>query len=280
MDWAIRSTEGSVEFWSSRALPFEGGAAAREVGAAKAALRSALGGLVPTGVLIATWTSADATSDAENVLLYNVGVGAFSDLSRTRLVVRRVQEQPVADMLACAVSHHRYEVENQVTVEVPDAALAVEAQLPRLSSSLRAAEVWAAVHRGSVELCAAALHGPLAARITLRSGHPRPLNLAAVSKPIVDGLLAALHGFAGPDEVEVAARAARQAGATAEEAAGWLRRSRVGGIGEHRFVHLRGDGLQWTPADDRLVLVDVVREQAAGPPSLDARIWSPGHETA
>jgi len=274
VDWAIRSNERTAEFWSSRPLPLEGGSARRHVKAAKVALRCALDALESTGTLAATWTSAASSADAENVLLYNLGVGAFSKLASRRLLVRRVRAAPSTQVLASGVSHHRYQV-HAPELTPPARRITAEAELPRLTSTLRASDVWAAIHRGQVQPGAGTLDEPVAARITVFDGAPRAPNLAGLVKPLVDGLLAALHEFHGRDLPDIVQRAAQQVDARPEQVRAWFGRRRGSGIGAHRFVHLRGDGLQWTPADDRLVLVDLQHERVAGPARIHAQLWCP-----
>ena len=252
MAYTLDAGPDRVTVRSTRPLPLEPTKAwHREL---RDELRSALAQLEPGPALVATWWSRDPSADAENVLLYNVGTGSFSALARDRLVIVMRDERPEAD------SEPWPEVMSYTTSAPPprtyDGA-SMRLRLRRLTTSTKAVEVWQAAHEGSIETAQAAGAGRLAMGIRLhrRDGsHGR--NLASVVKPLVDGVLSALHQL--PESALHLAD--RLVGTDVHEARRWLEAD--GWLGPHPFLLPHGQGVQWSPADDRLARIDLSHVEA------------------
>src|SRR5690348_2760915 len=95
-----------VELWLDSRLPFEPRGWHLE---ARGALRSALKTLAvpPAGTLCAAYTSTETSfCDVENVLFYNVGTGAFADLTRNGLRFERNFGSPSNSPSGRRYAHH------------------------------------------------------------------------------------------------------------------------------------------------------------------------------
>lgn len=87
------------------------------------------------------------------------------------------------------------------------------------------------------------------------------LNLTSIIKPLLDGLISALHCYDGNKLDEVAARIATKLLEPAGEVRNLLKSDGV--LGARSVPHLRGDGLQWSPADNLLTAAEIIREFAS-----------------
>lgn len=100
-------------------------------------------------------------------------------------------------------------------------------------------------------------------RIALDVPHgPRP-NLAAIIKPLIDGIVAGLHSHNQPWTLsELAEIVGRDAGITREAAAHELASEDGAILGPRRLLWKRAGGVQWNPADDRCVVGDLILHSA------------------
>lgn len=179
---------GSTQFWSSQRLPFE---PRGEAAAARNVLRAALAKLKasPDQVLAAEYAGPEAAFfDLENVLFYNVGAASFKGATSRGLVAWRRRTPPGRPPSGASYRHHhRYRL-----VPRPDRRTEVPTlrfPLPKLTSRLKASEVWWPASRG-------ASHGtpPVAGRYRLDVEVPSAAPyIAAFLKPLLDGIVCALH---------------------------------------------------------------------------------------
>lgn len=254
-----------VTAWSTGVLPFEPkGWALQLRGTVRTATRRMLR---PGDRLSATWWCADATADLENVLLYNVGPDTFWAATGPLWLRRRRAgaPSPPAPLCAPVVSVVEYTTDAPAP-EPREPLVELRGRLPEISSpeALRPEEVWRAVHLGS---CAGT--GPLphhlALDVTVGGAHPLATP-SRVVKPLVDGLLAALHRYSGP---KMDAVVARMRLTSPTEARAWLVNQDMPFLGDRNFVWPWRSSLQWSPADERLTEISL-RVSREGPTALHA----------
>jgi hypothetical protein len=90
------------------------------------------------------------------------------------------------------------------------------------------------------------------------------VNLAEITKPLVDGVIAAFHIHDDPASLDlVASRVAAGLGASVDEVRGLLHENRTAILGARRLLWPRGDGVQWNPADDRCLAFRIRRVATA-----------------
>ena len=266
-----------VELWSSRRLPFEPKGWLKQV---RSELRDAIRTLPvqPHEVLQATYTSSeDAFVDVENVLFYNVGTGCFAEASRSGLRFERVFAQPPApprQLNGTNLHHHRYEPGTpgqgfRHWVRRNTLASWAMPSIP-LRPQPSAALVWLAMKdsgrittdrkRGSADCFG----------MTVRVHAPRSqaLNLTAVVKPLLDGIIAGLHSHDGSLIDGVATRLATKLATDPKTIKRALMDTRNDVLGKRRLVHTWRDSVQWNPADDQLVAAEVLIDTVA-----DGRHW-------
>ena len=197
--------------------------------------------------------------DVENVLLYNVGPAAFRGSAASELVVERA-EGPVPDPpagFAGARHHYRYEILPIDTRWRRWSAVRLLASFGQIDlgpsvQASRPSRVWYAVRRGEVEAWRPTeIPSTFGLDLVLEVPANVHLNLAAIAKPLVDGVVAAFHNHDDRDSVEVVARrVAAQLDASVDEVRSLLGESRTSILGARRLLWPWRQGVQWNPADD------------------------------
>jgi hypothetical protein len=246
--YELSASDGDIHLWSDVRLPFEPkGEALQMRNELRDAVRALRG---PT--LFAAFEGAGGTFDLENVLFYNVGCSAFSGCGTERVRFERRFVVSTAPGRLPKPWHHWYSTLSTAPAWVSNGR---RTQL-ELSGAGKppgsAAAYWLAAH--SVRTPGDAwIDGPLTLELHFSSSVA--LNLVDAAKKAIDGVLASLHQYAGSRSDDVSTRAASQLGIAAEEAARMLAMS--GPLGPRQFVWPFGQNLQWSPADDRLVAIDL-----------------------
>lgn len=228
-------------------------------------------------MLHAVYTARElAGSDVENVLIYNVGPGCFGDLSRNGLYLeRKVAAPPEPPMPLCSkcTHHHRYRVvaRQPASEDLPEGTSLAswsDIVVPPVHADTKVALVWRAVKRQLASVNVSALRAgesPYGLRIAVNT--PGPLNLAATVKPLVDGIVCALHYHEGRDETEkrsVVAGLARELHEDPEAVAQMLTDTERAVLGPRRLLWPRGSGVQWNPDDGKCVLIAMTASLSPG----------------
>jgi hypothetical protein len=249
-----------VDAWSSTRLPFE---PTGTMLLFRAGLRSAVAHLSAASgqALHALYTSPlGGRFDIENALLYNVGTSAFERSAGFELVVeRRTGPGPEPPRsLPGAVHHYSYVIAQG---DVPWQAWSIVRRLASfeseaVASPVEAAQpssVWFAVRRGIRSILAPTdLGSPIGLELTVEFPDNAPANLATLTKPLIDGAIAAFHEHDDPASLDlVAERLQARIGAPAAEVRSLLARNEAAILGSRRLLWPWRDGVQWNPADDR-----------------------------
>jgi hypothetical protein len=250
---AVTGNDTEVQAWSSKRLPFE---PEGEMLAYRGQLRAALRALRPQPGhgLIAAYLSPDsAFVDVENAALYNVGAGAYGHLTTDGLVCRRGNSPD-------ELHHLRYRVG---PLADPDPTMRRE--IARLDSPVRgvgtAGAVWA-------DLCptvhvAKPFHvhsGPFTVDLTVCGNWSGP-GVAGLVKPVLDGLISALHQHDGSHQESLMGRLS----VLGDPDALWrlLVDPTVAILGARQLLRPHGgSGVAWNPADDLCTAFRVRREAA------------------
>ena len=257
----------AVEAWSAWRLPFDRLTPAQL--AYRAELSSALRSLGPAGVLHATYISSVVTPavDAENLLFYNVGATAFQFLGSRALRYERVVGGPPPAPCRVSFTPSHY-VHYSITSDDPawlhtrqgrQMAGCAVADCPRLN---HVPSVWRAMKPCLVATPGAAWapRGAIAVRLGISAAPSVQLSLPALVKALTDGFVSALHSYQGMQLDEVATRLGTQLGEPAAVVRALLEQASAAVLGPRAVPHLRASSLQWSPADDRIMAGEVIRE--------------------
>lgn len=257
------SGEKLVECWAESRLPFEN---LRDWQKAQKeelvrALRLLEAG--PNETLSAVYLSpvAGERFDAENVLFYNVGPGAFRKSATFGLVFETAVAAAVGTLNQGDPRRHyqRYEVipgRGGFThwkalghrIRIAGAGSCV------LKNDIKPDKFWYAVKSSGVKDFTRRLKpsAKFALAVTLRSSTPS-LNLSAAIKPIFDGIISAFHRYGGSEIEQVSARLGEKLGVPSDVVATLLLDDQFAILDDRPVIHLRSHGVQWNPKDDDCV---------------------------
>jgi hypothetical protein len=253
----------SVAIWLNTRLPFEPKGEMRE---ARDRLREALSALESASsetILTAVYTSLDeGFCDVENVLLYNVGSTAFAKSSQGGIrFERRIATPPQSPSGASFEHQNRYSLA-KICAESPNTSVYTrEFDLVSLSSSTKPHEVWWAFHEGEGGDSESQIQGAFALEIRLVT--PKQLgNLASVIKPLLDGIISAMHSESNLDPV-AAQRLAEKLGRPIESVVSRLQLPSAPILGPQDLLQVTSAGVKWNPADHLCQQCTVVVEAGA-----------------
>lgn len=255
VDWEIQASPSRVDVWSERRLQFN---SKPETVALRTAIGEAVGQLraEPGQILSATLTSAAVgLVDAENVLFYNVGAARFREASREGLRFERVHAAPER-----ARHHHCYQLVPRFTDSRNwrrlETLAACSVPIPPLNEQSKPDAVWLAVRK---QVATGPAHtGPYGLKVTLTT--PRPVRLASLLKPLLDGIISGLHFFQGSQLELLSARLAGRLGQPSEDIARALTTPAQALLGGRQLLRNFGEGIQWNPADDACVTCTLLGE--------------------
>lgn len=251
--------DGTVEAGSDARLPFEPTGwrvvFRRELARACRNLTAA-----PDQLLHAVYRSADpGLADIENILCYNLGPGALRGAAHHGLILERSYTPHPA-----AAHHYRYEL-------VPDDAAWAAWRAGDLLASInlvapdglfadpKAGQWWLAAHRGTITDHIPGTKPPDRLALSLVISPPDGWrgSLPSLLKPLVDGLVSALHQHTGPLDAVLERAGTLDANLTGDEMERLLTQSVSAPLGAVKLVVPWRSFLQWLPADDRIVVLDV-----------------------
>jgi hypothetical protein len=250
---------GEVNAWSEVRLPFQPKGEMLEF---RQRLGAAITAMPPAGAghLAATYTAADPTTliDTENVLFYNVGLGCFAAHTHSGLAFERVFAAPPGPPAAASWTprhHHRYraapppaEFEHWRPVDIA----AQWRDVPLGPGAVAHREmVWAALaHIDTL----AELDRPVgyyAIRIRIEGVEVAAAN---VVKPLIDGLVSALHCFAGEVPALVVERLSSSTATDPGEVRRRLADQRRAVLGTRLdLIRLTKNGIAFNPRDEDCV---------------------------
>ena len=183
--------------------------------------------------------------DIENVLFYNVGRGAFSRLIGHGLTATRSHERPPVSPNGLQYSHYQgYRIQPAPSVSRSGTFLTF--QCPPLNTATKPHDVWWAASAGS-STGAAEITGRY--RLVVEVPRSTSQNLAASMKPLLDGIISAMHWVDHIDESAVG----RLGEATRWEASDIIRRLQKPAapiLGPRRVLCSYRNFIKWDPADD------------------------------
>lgn len=273
MTHLVRRTAGSVAAVADRRLTFE---PKGELVEFRRDLRQACRTLVagPGEILHAVYSSPDRSRcDLENVLTYNLGVGALAAAAVHGLVLER----------SFAGTGHRYHYATAPSATGwthwrPDAALAtLRFSAPRTAfTTPTAGGWWLHARRGAVVFATTRAAPPPAylLEIAVRRPPGRRGSLLNLAKTLVDGVVSALHSHRGATDAVAARATTIDPGLSPAEFASLLTEPAATPLGPTLLVVPRAAGLQWLPADDQIVGL-AVRPTHVGPPGeISVRAWT------
>ena len=259
--------EGEViEAWSTKRLPFQ---ATGWLADLRVELHGELirlwGG--SDRVLAATYGSPDSDlCDVENVLLYNVGARALRMVARNGLRIERSFSCPEPPIPLAGTGRHymRYELSSrtgdfQAWSEESVLAEWTGIPMPVLTEASKPASIWFPLANADIEpLGLLEVQRPFAMRLVLEVPANVHVAPAKVIKPLADGTVAAFHCHDGSALSELSRRVSAQIALQPDAIAQKLVDDRHAVLGPRRLLHAWGKSVQWNPADDRCLALELL----------------------
>lgn len=286
-NYFIEGTEvkaNNIELWSKIRLPFEPKGWLLDM---KNSLRSALKGMqnAENRMLHAIYASKEeGYFDVENVLLYNVGTGSFSDLCRRGVCFERVFSSPIQPKSGNDrfPHYHRYSLielmEGPIYWTKEHSLVSwKDVSCPTLRGEIKPHSFWYAIKNGAVEVCGK-LEVPRYIGLELKISAPKGtrINLAAAIKPLLDGIISGFHSHDGSYNSSVIGRVAQSLGEEESDIEEMLMDKSINVLGKRKLLHPFGKGIQWNPADGLCIVAKVyIDDKILGSNwSLDGEIFT------
>jgi hypothetical protein len=276
-DFCIQSDpdSGLVEAWTARRLAYQSPSQATY----RDQLGKAIQSLAPGEGLRATYISDQVTPnvDVENLLFYNVGTARFRALATQTLRFDRIQGAPPRPQIPLDFEPRHYakyqrDARNNPFPYIQGAMMAscppvVLKGMRDLRDKSKLARLWWSFKTDLVKTTDGIDRRSDRFVVQIRLAVPEKwqLNLAEVVKPLMDGFISALHHYEGRHLNDVTARIAMLLDRPVQEVRDLLLDDRHALLGPHAVPNPRGEGLQWSPADQFLVAGEVLRETSATP---------------
>jgi hypothetical protein len=238
--WAVGGDARSVTAWSLRRLAFEPRGEMLEF---RRALRAALKALEPvtgTGLVAIYLSPNDEFVDVENVALYNIGAGAYGHLTAAGLYCERLASPDDRH-------HLRYRVD---LLPSPPASRLLARATATVPADAHAPGPWWAQFRPGVEVVdfEGLENGAFTVDVSIL-GPPAGTRVAGVVKPMLDGLVSALHRHDGRGRDDLLPRLSHLGDPEALWTALCAPAAAV--LGTRRLVRVHGANIAWNPADER-----------------------------
>lgn len=269
---------GEAWLWADRYIPFDRLTPAMR--AARAALRSAVRSLSAGAgeILDASYAGhKPANMDVENLVLYNIDAtagGCFAPSTRHgvrfELAAGPRRDPPSGRARACSYRYRLVSPASDLNCWQFTRLLArfTDARLGAFPASRRLEQAWLAIHRADAQTAGAGAGAGMRFAVFLTLTCPRGATPASpeLLKALIDGTVAA---FQGSDSAGQAAKAAARIAAATGEQPGLITRLLSGSMRAvlgtaGPLVHLRGEGVQWNPADHLCVAGQLLINHAAG----------------
>lgn len=273
-----------VEVWSSIRLPFEPRGRLLEM---RNSIRSAIKGMQITKktMLHALYVSDEKTfCDVENVLLYNVGTGAFANICRKGLCIERkidIPQQPHGS-ISKMLHYHKYSL-----IDFTEGPLywAKELSLaswkgipcPELRGNNKPHSFWYAIKKAKIDVIGK-IQFPRYFGVELKINAPQgtSINLASVIKPLLDGIVCAFHTHNGDNNSVVVGRLSQYLKEDVSVIENMLMDQETGIFGIRNLLHPFGKGVQWNPGDDFCIVAKILLDDCSEDSkwSLDGDIFT------
>ena len=250
--YGVEIGRDEVRGWSIQRLPFEPNGWLKDY---RGELREAIRSLEPdTGThLLAAYASPDREFvDVENVLLYNIGAASYRHLTRGGLEVVRLTSPD-------RLHHVSYRSCTGLKPGPVAADVRARVSLDAFPADREKPGSWWAAIRPRLVTTGTELDGGYEIEILLRGDAQAFVSLV---KPMLDGLISALHSHDGTHEHHVLGALARYG----EPRVLWdlLNDSTNEILGRRTLLRPHGAGVAWNPADDRCSRFSII-PTATGP---------------
>jgi len=258
--------KNTVELWSISRLPFEPKGWLLDM---RNSLRLAIKKMEPgeESVFKAVYTSNQLDFyDTENILIYNVGTGAFGPLCQKGLFLeRRIQSpQQLAHKLPGKYLHHHlysYSAFNNEPFWKKTKRLAHwdDIMCKPLKGEIKPHSIWYQFKKGYKsgpvgEFQYSSYYGIY---LIINAPYKTKLNTAGIIKPLLDGIISAFHNHVFEIDETVIERLSIKLNEKKDVISNMLLDKEIAVLGPRNLIHPFRQGVQWNPSDDLFMQIEV-----------------------
>ncbi len=272
-NYYIDHSKYRVQLWSKERLPFQPTNLKM-----KQELRSRLEAMVApkNTILYACYSSSiNQSFDVENILFYNVGPSSFSSICKDKLIFERSFDAPppIPQTQREDIRFPHYQCYNITTPPSVDCVWEKkktiaewnDATFPRLTSYTKPYEVWHSMKQDKISLLDEnTVESFFGLEINLQLPDRKSVNLVALLKPLLDGIIASFHLHDGHDIDEITGLLSGLLCDDKKNIRDKLINNRNAILGQRRLVFRYRGSVKWDPADTNLIFCRIVATSASG----------------
>lgn len=251
----IRTSESSIEFWTDIRIPFEPKDSILDM---RNVLREALRAISPVNnhILKAEFISeVKEFFDVENALIYNIGTSTFRKFTDDGLHVKRDYSIP-GHSPSGRLYRYLYKYSFAPVPKSPSITPSISFSLSELNSSTKPHHIWWAMCSGTA-VSFPIVNGSFRLHIQAPSASA---NFTNVIKPLLDGVICAMHPAANIDD-DAVARLASKTGWSRLEIKKNLQNPPLPLLNQRKILSSYRNFIKWDPEDELCEEFHVVRSK-------------------
>jgi hypothetical protein len=258
--------QNTTEAWSIQRIPFEPKGWLIDL---RNDIRKEMRRLTshPHQILHAIYGSqSNGFCDTENILLYNIGNSHFSSLTTSGIRFERCFSYPVPPhtLAATNLHYHLYTMEgtNESFSYWQAGRILAEwenVKVPKLTSTAKATDIWYCMNSSNLKT----LYSPesipqrFGLTITLMVPIMDKVNVANLTKPLIDGIVSSFHVHTGENTESLSQRLGSHLSKKASIVTELLCHSDRAILGARQVVRPYRSGIKWDPADDHCLATEI-----------------------
>ncbi len=273
--YLLNATGKEVKLWTCEYIPFEPSGWKKKL---KQELREALKNMQPEpydGLYASYQARQSHFCDIENVLLYNVGSGAFSHLSAPSICIEgkfASQDQAVREDLPHL---YHYELSQQPTFKCwkPRQTIVqwTGENLSRMEQT--SAFFWYYIKNAQHSISFKQSTEKFGIHVLIRTPR-RSLNIASMIKPMLDGIICAYHKHDHLINDQVYRVLSHHLGISEDKIDLLLKDEQLNVLGSRSLLQSYRNGVKWNPADEHCLAIKVEVEHLAESWRVDGQLFT------
>lgn len=196
-------------------------------------------------------TNEEGFFDVENVLLYNVGLGAFSHLSLDEISFSLIHNQNGYGKNYI----YSYILSSELSAKsIHRPIIRFSFELDKLSYGLKPVDYWLAFHNGDIQI--STILNPLEFGLSITLEVPVKQNIVALMKSLVDGIISTLHFQRSVDQIALNVISAKK-NIKRDFLQRLFNKKDYSVLGERKVVSSYRSGIKWNPEDEKCTCVNL-----------------------
>jgi hypothetical protein len=257
-DFHIVKNTKSVKAISNYRIPFEPKGIEKEF---KNSLRNELSKLKLSNneMLFATFKNSNNNFfDVENILFYNIGASAFRGISANGIMVEYPEETFQSMQGSNQYEYTLINKDDYCSYFIDETACKFEFEVDNINTNTKAHNYWYAFHNGKVDIHSNVNINSDYFGIDIQIYTPQPFyNLSSLIKPMLDGIISALHYELNFDETGIE-RLAYKLSQKTINILDLFKKKPYSILGSRNILQSYRSGVKWNPQDERCRKIRVI----------------------